>query len=144
MLGAVFARHREEVLEIAHRTAVVDDVVGVTIQQLGVEVGGLLIICGGRGAELLVHLVGRSTSIFTKLCNARLIVTPQVILALTEEVEAVELARIDKHGTGILGVLVQTRTVGQQLHLINIGVEEIVKTSLVAIPRESRLWRCAC
>ena len=45
-------------LHDVHTTAVVEDVIGVSVEQLGIEVGNLVTGGSGGGAELLIHVIG--------------------------------------------------------------------------------------
>ena len=58
MLIASQTRHREVVLEVVHTTAVVDDVIGVAVEQLGIEVGDIGTVVSACRTELLVHVIG--------------------------------------------------------------------------------------
>ena len=58
MLIASQTRHREVVLEVVHTTAVVDDVIGVAVEQLGIEVGDIGAVVSACRTELLVHVIG--------------------------------------------------------------------------------------
>ena len=111
-------------LQQIHTLAVMDDIVGVAIEQFRIEVSDVICTrCRLVGTEFLKHTIGGSSIEIIVALISSIRARKRIRLAFADEVESIEFAGIGEHGAGIIVALVQTRTVGQQLHFINMGIK---------------------
>ena len=129
VLGAVLARHRELMLALDDRGAVMNDGVELAADHLGIEVGDLRTLGTVGGAELLEHaleghtLAGDDGEVIVVL----LLEHPAVLFArltLTQHEEAVVLTA-DVEGRTAHHAAAHAQTVGQQLYRGNVVVDVV-------------------
>ena len=138
-LGSLLARHRELVLVLDNRCAVVNHVIHVTLHQLAVEVGNVGTHITSRGAELLKHGLERSllTAVFRPIAIVDVglqLGSFLARLALTQEEEAVVSAVAAEHRADrVVVTATDAHTVGQQLHRLDVVANVVDQVALLRV-----------
>ena len=142
VLSVGLTRHRELMLTLDYRSAVVKNGIELATHHLGIEVGNLRILRTIGGAELLKHALEGHILTSDNGIGRRLVLTVGHVavllagLALAQDEEAVVITRDVENGTSHL-TLTHAQTIGQQLHRSHIVAN--VVNQLVGRGEEVRL-----